>query len=149
MKKISSLSLISLFLMYMLVLPAQAVSSTYQEKEVIHSELGDIEIETITTTYSSVSRSSGRNADRTKTVRFSGEVIAEITLSVTFGYDGKTSWVSSASGSHTTYGGWSYGDEEITKSGGTASLSATLSRLLHRDILIDISLTCSPTGQIS
>ena len=149
MKKISSLSLISLFLMYMLVLPAQAVSSTYQKKEVIHSELGDIEIETITTTYSSVSRSSGRNADRTKTVRFSGEVIAEITLSVTFGYDGKTSWVSSASGSHTTYGGWSYGDEEITKSGGTASLSATLSRLLHRDILIDISLTCSPTGQIS
>ena len=63
--------------------------------------------------------------------------------------DGKTAWVSNASSSHTTYSGWSYGSEKITKSGGTASLTGTLSHLLHRNIPVNISLTCSPTGQIS
>lgn len=70
-------------------------------------------------------------------------------MSVTFGYDGKTAWVISASGSHTTYDGWSYSGERITTSGGTANLSATLRHLLHKSVAVNLSLTCSPTGQIS
>lgn len=147
MKKVS-LCLIALLICIMI--PASyAAPCIEQESETIYTEFGVFEIETTTVIHNVLARSNSKSADRTHTVRLNGKIVAEVTLSATFGYDGKTSWVTSASGSHSTYDGWSYEGEKITKSGGTASLSATLSRLLHRDILIDISLTCSPTGQIS
>lgn len=148
MKKLSAYFLTFALLVGAMIPSSLAVANSWQETETVYDELGDIEIETTTTVHYAASRSGGR-VDRTSTIKYSGKVIAEVTLSATFGYDGKTSWVSSASGSHTTYDGWSYGSEKITKSGGTAKLTATLSRLLYRDIAVDISLTCSPTGEIS
>lgn len=148
MKKVCSWSLVLLLMVSMALLPAQAAGSE-QKGEVIHTEFGDIEIETTTIIYNAMSRTNSVSADRTKTVKYNGTVIANVTLSATFGYDGKTAWVSSASSSHTTYNGWSYSNEKITKSGGTASLSAILSHLLHGNQSISISITCSPTGQIS
>lgn len=124
-----------------------AVSSHHRETDVIYTELGEIEITTVI--YKSSSRSNSGKADRTATVKHNGKVIANVTLSVTFGYDGKTSWVISADGSHTTYDGWSYGNETITKSGGTASLSGKLTHLIYGNHSVNISMTCSPTGQIS
>lgn len=119
MKKVSFL--LSLILMMGLMIPsAYAASDVYQETNVVHTEFGDFEIETTTTVYDSILRSSGRKADKSISVKNGGKVIADITLSVTFGYDGKTAWVSNASGSHTTYDGWSYSNENITQSGATA-----------------------------
>lgn len=149
MKRVFNSGLFLLFMAAIMVLPAQAMSNSYQEYEVVYTESGNIEIETTTIIYASAFRSSSRKADIVSSVKQNGAVIAEVTLSATFGYDGKTAWVSSASSSHTTYSGWSYGSEKITKSGGTASLSATLSHLLYRNVPVNISLTCSPTGQIS
>lgn len=148
MKRISSLGLILLILVSIMVLPAQA-ANVYSETEVIQTEFGEIEIVTKTVVYHSVLRSSRQSADKTATAKLNGKAIADVTLSATFGYDGKTVWVISASGSNTTYDDWSYGSEKITKSGGTASLTATLTHLLYRNVPVNVSLTCSPTGQIS
>lgn len=148
MKKVRSLGIVILLLVSMMILPAQASSNTYQEIETLHTEFGDFEIKTVTIVHNSAARSSSKSADRIRTVTNNGSVIAEITLSATFGYNGSSAWVTSASGSHTTYSGWSYGNENITTSGGTATLTATLSKLLDR-VSVNISLTCSPTGQIS
>lgn len=148
MKKIYSWILVLLLVVSMALLPAQAVNSE-QKSEIIHTEFGDFEVETITVICNTLSRSNSVSVDRAQTVKYGGKVIAEVTLSATFGYDGKTAWVVSASGSHTTYDGWSYGGETITTSGGTATLTATLSKLTAGKIPISISMTCSSTGQIS
>lgn len=148
MKK-SSLFLAIVLIVSMMTTAAQATSTIYQETETIHTEIGDFEIETTTIIYPSAVRSSSRNAERIREIKSGGALIAKVTLSASFGYDGKTAWVSSASGSHTTYDKWSYGSEDITKSGGTAKLTATLSHIPHRDVPLTITITCSPTGQIS
>lgn len=146
MKKIGAFLLTFALLAVTMIPSSLAAANNWQDTETVYSELGDVEI--ITTIHYAISRSGG-SANKTSTVKSDGKVIAEVTLSATFGYDGKTAWVSNASSSHTTYSGWSYGSEKITKSGGTASLTGTLSHLLHRNISVNISLTCSPTGQIS
>lgn len=148
MKKLSYL--LSFALIIGIMVPAvHATSDVRRETDIIHTEFGNIEIETITVVHNPTSRSGSKSVDKTQTVKFSNKTIAEVTLYATFGYDGKTAWTSSASGSHTTYDGWSYGDENISKSGGTATLTATLTHILHRDIPLNITITCSPTGQIS
>ena len=146
MKKIGAFLLTFTLLAVTMIPSSLAAANNWQDTETVYSELGDVEI--ITTIHYAISRGGG-SANKTSTVKSDGKVIAEVTLSATFGYDGKTAWVSNASSSHTTYSGWSYGSEKITKSGGTASLTGTLSHLLHRNIPVNISLTCSPTGQIS
>lgn len=148
MRKIVSLFALAL-LMCMMLPTTQAVSNVHQEIEVAHIEFGDFEIETTTIIYDSMARSGSKSADRISTVKQNGKVIAEVTLSATFGYDGKTAWVSSASGSHVTYDNWSYGNESITKSGRTASLSGRLTHSIYGSHTVNISMTCSPTGQIS
>ena len=147
MKKAYSWGLVFLLAVSMALLPVQAVSNE-QKSEVIHTEFGDLEVETTTVIRNTLSRSSSVSVNRTKTIKNSGKVIAEVTLSVTYGYDGKTAWVTSASGSHETYEGWSYSGEKITKSGGTATLSAKLTHSRYENVPVNISLTCSPTGQI-
>lgn len=148
MKKASAFLLTFALLVGTMIPSSLAASNSRQKTETVYSKLGDIEIETTTIIHNAMSRSGG-SVDKISTVKDNGKVIAEVTLSATFGYDGKTAWVISASGSHTTYDSWSYSNEKITKSGGTASLSATLSHLLHTSIPVNISITCSPTGQIS
>lgn len=148
MKKKLSLFCAFVLLVAMMV-PAAQAQSTYQETETVYTEYGDFEIETTTIVYNTVSRSSSRSADKEQVIKYGGKVIAEVTLSATFGYDGKTAWVISASGSHTTYDGWSYSGEKITKSGGSAALTAKLSKWSEGTANVNISLKCSPSGQIS
>ena len=148
MKKCSLL--LSFILLFCMMAPAAlAAPEVYQEVETIHTEFGDLKVTTTTVIHDTFARSNRKSADRTRTVEAGDSVIAKITLSATFGYDGKTAWVISASGSHTTYDGWSYGSEKLSKSGGTATLSATLSHSRYRSVTTSFSLTCSPTGQIS
>lgn len=149
MKKKFSTILVSVLLICAMVLPASAAQQIDRTSKVFYAECGPIEVETTLTVYESGARSNSRRANVTNTYKNNGKVIAEVTLSATFGYDGKTAWVISASGSHTTYDGWSYGSEKIGKSNSTASLSAALDHSYYASISVDISLTCSPTGQIS
>lgn len=135
-------------LVFALTVPAGAAPQIIQETGTIATVYGDIEVETITTIHS-LSRSNSKSVETTNTYKKDGQVIAEVTLKATFGYDGKTSWVISASSSHTTYDGWSYGNERISKSGGTASLSATLSKAGAKNVPVNISITCTASGSIS
>lgn len=146
----------SIFVVLVLVLlqcamafPSGAVEDIYRRTDLIETEFGAVEVETVLTVHESLTRSNTKSANYAQTFKYSGQTIAEVTLFATFGYDGKTSWVTSASSSHTTYDGWSYTNEKISKSGGTASLSAKLSHNIHGSVAVNISLTCSPTGQIS
>lgn len=148
MKRLSFV-LTTAMLICMMIPTTQAASYHYQKIEIVRTEYGDYEIETTTIIYDSMARSNSISADRTYTVKYSGKVVAEVTLSATFDYDGKTTWVTSASGSHTIYDGWKYSNEKITKSGGTASLNAELDHNTHGNITVNVSMTCSPTGQIS
>lgn len=142
--------LIGVLLLCTAVLPcaaAQPASSVQQS--VIHTEYGDIVVTTTLTVYDSAARASTKSADKIRTFTYQGQTIATVTLSATFGYDGKSAWVEEASASHDTSGGWSYGREVIDTDGSTAALSA---RLTHRDrpyIPVDISMSCTPSGKIS
>lgn len=149
MKKHLFSCLLLVCVMCVMAFPSSATQQLYCTTDIIHTECGDIEVETVLTVNNMSARSNYKSINGTQTFKYSGAVIAEVTLSATFGYDGKTAWVISASGSHTTYDGWSYGGEKITKSGGTAALTATLSKLTSSNVPVNISLTCSPTGEIS
>ena len=148
MKKNITLMAVLFCLIFTMALPVGAASQVVCETTTVTTVYGDIEVEETLVIYTNL-RSNTKSVDKTSTYRQGGSVIAEVTLNATFGYDGKTSWVVSASGSHTTYGVWSYNNERITKSGGTARLSATLNAPLSQGVSVNISLTCSPSGSIS
>lgn len=148
MKKFISLFLACL--MCFMVLPVNASSEqVYRESEIIHTEDGDIEVETILTVYPSVARNSTISADKTKNYYADGIKIATVTLSATFGYDWVGSWVDDASSSYSTYDGWSYKNESISTSGSTARLSAKLTKPLYSSHSVSISLKCSADGTVS
>jgi len=106
------------------------------------------EVETVLTVHRSAARASYCTAEKTATCKSDGRVVGKVTLTAEFGYDGKAAWVEKAGGSHETYDGWSYENESITRSGGTAALSADLSKDNEGSTSVSITLTCSPTGEI-
>ena len=83
-----------------------------------------------------------------QTYRIGSDVIAVVSLTATFWYDGSDSGVVSTSSAHTTYDDWSYGDESIWDRGDTAYLSAVLESSIGT-VDVDLSLSCSPSGQLS
>ena len=91
-------------------------------------------------------------ANVTRTYSANGIDIATVTLSVTFGFNGSSVWVISKSVTKNVSSGWAYSGQQISISGGTVTLTAQLS---HRDIStfvqvpVEITITCTPTGQIS
>lgn len=150
MKKLSFL--MSLLLLFNLCTFSAAALSpeVYQETQVIYTEeYGDVLVETTLIIQPSLFRSSEKTASRTNNYSSGGTRIATVTLTATFGYDGRSAWVEDADGSHTVSGGWSYKNEEITTSGNTAELTAKLTKLLSSNIPVELSLSCSPTGTIS
>ena len=147
-KRFVYLIMLALFVCAM-ILPANAAQGTVLETETIQTDDGAVEVNRTVTVCSSIARSNTKSAHVVEEYKYNGKVVGEVTLSATFGYDGKTAWVISASGSHTTYDGWTYSNEKITKSGGTATLTATLAHSHNGNISVRTPLTCSPTGQIS
>ena len=100
--------------------------------------------------YDSLLRSSTQKASSTSKFKNNGELIATVTLTATFGYDGSRAWVVSASGSHSMESGWTYSNQSISKSGGTANLTADIKSTTGLGSFpVDISLTCSTDGDIS
>ncbi|MEY8230835.1 hypothetical protein AALA82_04380 [Oscillospiraceae bacterium 50-16] len=148
MKKNLTLMAVLFGLIFTMALPVGAASQTVCETKTVTTMCGDIEIEETLVVYS-VARSNTKSASKHQTYRDGGRVIAEVTLNATFGYDGKTAWVVSANTSRTTYSGWTYGSESISKSGNTASASAMLRHSNSYDTPVNISMTCSPSGSIS
>ena len=148
MKRKLSALLIGAMMFCCAVLPAQAYAAAVPEVEVIYTEHGDFTVETVLIVYPALSRAQTARADKVQTVKYGGEVIAEVTLSATFGYDGDEAWVVEAEGDSVTYDGWRYGSEEIEDSGGTVTLSAKLTKFAEITRNVDISMTCSPSGTI-
>ena len=134
-----------------LVVPSHAsMLEVEPEIQMIQTQYGEIRVETVlnvrdTEFYSS----STRSAEKTSTYRYGGNVIAQVTLEATFGYDGQDAWVKNTDTSYVTYSGWSCGKERITDSGNRAHLTAELTHFFDSPIPVDISMTCTPSGQIS
>ncbi len=84
-----------------------------------------------------------------KTYRIGSDIIAVVSLTATFWYDGSDSGVVSTDSSHTVYDDWSYRNESMWDSGDTAYLSAVLTNPDIEDVDVDLSLSCSPSGQLS
>lgn len=148
MKKYFSLFLT--LLMFTMALPVNASNvETIQETEVIHTESGDIEVETVLTVQDSLFASGSKTATKEQTYKADGEVIAEVSFSATFRYTGISVSVTDTDSSYSTYDGWSYKNESISASGGTASLSAKLTHSLDSPIPVSISIKCTADGTIS
>ena len=95
-------------------------------------------------------RASTKTAQRTATVTRSGVTIGVITIQATFSYDGSTVSVTSKSVTQkTTYDGWSYSQQSFTSSGGTVTLNAKLTKLLHAARTVTITMTCDKNGNIT
>lgn len=148
MKKNLTLMAVLFCLIFTMALPVGAASQVVSETETVVTVCGDFEIEETLVVYSAA-RSSTKSASKSQTIKYDGVVIANVTLNATFGHDGKTAWVVSANTSRTTYNGWTYGSENISKSGNTASVSAMLRNSNARNTPVNISMTCSPSGSIS
>ena len=144
---------ISFFLALMMCVMAIPVGASfdevYRETEIIHTESGDIEIETILTIHDTPFRASSRTASKSQNIKYDGSTIAKVTLTATFRYDGNSVSVIDTDSSHTTYGGWSYKNEDILTYGGTAKLSAKLSKSNYSNIPFNITLICTADGTIS
>ena len=146
MKKLVSFAL-CVMMLCAAALPAGAAQSDDQNISVTVSEDDRLEIITVLETENSLLRAS-MPAYKTSYVKYDGKLIAEVTLSATFGYDGDEAWVEEAESDYETYDGWRYGSEKIEDSGGTVTLSAMLSHITEGRIPVDISMTCSPSGTI-
>ena len=112
-----------------------------------------ITIETTLTIHQSLLRNNSKRAALESVYKDNGTIIATVTLDATFGYDGTTAWVVSASASHWVASGWSYESQSLSTTGSTARVTATLKKWLLfisiASVPVDISLKCSPNGTIS
>ena len=133
-----------------LALPSYAATGeTVQEVQTIQTQYGEIQVETVLTVRDTALYSKTKSAEKTSTYRYAGSVIAEVTLEATFGYDGDSAWVVNADSSHSTSGGWSYKNEQISESSNRAKLTAELTHIIFETMQVNISMTCTPSGQIS
>lgn len=144
------ISLLLALLMFTMSFPVGAANTeTISESEVIHTEIGDIEIETVLTIYDDLFASGTKTATKDQTYKYAGTVIADVSFMATFRYTGSSVSVTDTDSDYTTYNGWSYRNESISTSGGTASLSSSLTKLLAGTVPVSISITCTPSGAIS
>lgn len=133
-----------------LALPSYAATGeAVQEVQTIQTQYGELQVETVLTVRDTASYSQTKSAEKTSTYRYAGSVIGKVTLEATFGYDGDSAWVVSTDSSHTTSGGWNYQSERISESGNQAELTAKLTKLGAGTTYVNISLSCTPSGQIS
>lgn len=77
-----------------------------------------------------------------------GTYIGAAILNASFTYNGSTAQATAASGAGSGSNGWSYGGQSTGTSGNRAYLNATLSNGGRR-VPVNLSLTCSPSGNIS
>lgn len=151
-KRISSLLLAFLLLFTFSLFPAQAADRPYVTSNYI--DLGNgYGVKTTITIYFKSENTKGPvqfiTASKDRTYTLNGTEIATITITATFSYNGVTSWVNSSSVSKSVASGWTYSGENITNSGNTASVTATLSRPTYNQVPVYTSISCSAAGVIS
>lgn len=149
-KKRSTIVLSILLLFSVLPLSRQAsAAESVESTSVVIEDLGNgYTVETTTTVYADQVRVSKKSANAKSVYKHDGKEIATVILYATFSYNGTTSSVESTSYSKTTAFGWVYRNHNIATSGGRATLTATLSSLIG-SVAVNVSLYCSPTGNIS
>lgn len=129
-----------------------AVQADYTLETVKGTDLGNgVTVESTITVYESVSPlsvMSTKSATKTDVYKYNGTQIASVSITASFGYDGSSSWVNSASVSKSISCGWTYSNEDITTSGGTATVTATLKKF-PSDVSVYTYISCSPSGVIS
>ncbi len=134
---------------------APAAQAAYTPDEVFSSvEVLDngVTIETTLVIHGSIDilrSTSSKTATKTDVYKYNGTEIATISLTANFGYDGSSSWVNSSSVSKSIASGWTYSGENLSSSGGTATVTASLKKFLITTVGVNTSITCSPTGAIS
>lgn len=98
----------------------------------------------------SLTRSSSKTVTRKQTYIRNENTIAVIALTATFSYNGSSVSVTSKYVSQsTTYNGWKFSQTSLSSSGGTATLSGKLTKLLNPNVPISITITCDKNGNIS
>lgn len=134
---------------------ATAAQAEYMPEEAVTTvtALGNgITVESTVTIHGSVSAFSTmetKKATKTDTYKRNGTQIATVSITASFGYDGSSSWVNSASVSKSVSSGWIYSNESITTSGDTAAVTAILSKIGVASIDVYTYISCSPDGEIS
>lgn len=104
-------------------------------------------ITSVTTITQTVTRST-TSTTKTKDYYSSGQHIGRAALVASFYYDGSSARATLADGTGSGANGWSYGGQSTGTSGNRAYLNATLSDGSH-NVPVSLSLTCSPSGNIS
>lgn len=153
MKKIVSILLLMVIMSGIFPSKTMAVSPVVAvDTEIIFlKDFGMMNVKTVTAINSVMSDKTGV-ANVTRTYSANGMEIATVTLSVTFGFNGSNVWVISKSVTKNVSSGWTYSGQKVSLNGGTVTLTAQLS---HRDpatfvqVPVEITVTCTPTGQIS
>ena len=104
-------------------------------------------ITAVTTITQTVTRST---TSTTKATNYysGGQYIGQAALYGSFYYDGSIARATGASGAGSGANGWSYGGQSTGTSGNRAYLNATISSGSH-SVPVSLSLTCSPSGNIS
>lgn len=150
-KRIITLCLMALMGVTMLVPPTQAVY--IPEKVITVVDLGNgVTVESILTVHESLaafSTMATKTATKKDVYRVGGQEVATISLTASFSYDGSTSWVNSASVTKSIASGWTYSNENLTTSGGTATVTAILKKSGITTTNIYTYISCSPNGAIS
>lgn len=101
-------------------------------------------------TVDSNARSSSKKGTLTRTFKKNNNTIAVITLTATFSYNGSTvSVVSKSISQCDTYNGWSFTQNSLSSSGGTATLTGRLTKFLSSPVNVNMSITCDKNGNIT
>ena len=149
MKKILALLMVSMVAAFS-TLPCYAADSVSETPTTVYQLENGITVErTIIESDISTFASKQKRGTAKQTYRNGSEVIAVVSLTATFWYDGTDSGVVSVDSSHTVYDGWLYHNESTWDSGDTAYLSAEITKIVVGTIYADLTLSCSPTGQLS
>lgn len=131
------------------ILPLPRTFAADISKSMYVEDLGNgITVESVLVVEPSLARSSSKSASLTSTFKNNGVQIAVITLNADFVYDGSTSRATYASYSKDVASGWTYANHSLTRSGNTATLTATLKKLLV-NVPVNMKISCSPTGVIT
>lgn len=95
-------------------------------------------------------RASDKTYARTRMFKDGETVVAVITMTATFRYNGTTVSVVNKSVTQTdTYDGWEYVQNSFTSSGGTVTLNAKLTKWFIFNTSFTMTLTCDKDGNIS
>lgn len=152
MKKHTITMFLAVIMVVALFSPVSQADYVPEEKDITVTDLGNgftVEnIIIIEEESSLLSLMSTKTATKQSVYKLNGTEIATVSITASFGYDGSASWVNSASVSKSVSSGWTYSDESISTSGGTATVAATLKKFPY-NVNVYTYISCSPDGDIS